>query len=67
MRTASKLAVQVLGAPQDYPNLDLSKSQEVIGRLISFGVRVTWTQTELETLANNLEKAIRKAMAAYTC
>ena len=67
MRTASKLAVQVLGAPQDYANLDLPKSQEVIGRLISFGVRVTWTQTELETLANNLEKAIRKAMAAYTC
>jgi 8-amino-3,8-dideoxy-alpha-D-manno-octulosonate transaminase len=39
----------------------------VIGRLISFGVRVTWTQTELETLANNLEAAIRKAMLAYTC
>jgi 8-amino-3,8-dideoxy-alpha-D-manno-octulosonate transaminase len=67
LRTASKLAVQVLGAPQDYVHLDLPKSQEVIGRLISFGVRVTWTQTELETLANNLEKAIRKAMAAYTC
>jgi 8-amino-3,8-dideoxy-alpha-D-manno-octulosonate transaminase len=67
MRTTSKLAVQVLGAPQDYANLDLPKSQEVIGRLISFGVRVTWTQTELETLANNLEKAIRKAMVAYTC
>jgi 8-amino-3,8-dideoxy-alpha-D-manno-octulosonate transaminase len=67
MSTASKLAVQVLGAPQDYANLDLPKSQEVIGRLISFGVRVTWTQTELETLANKLEAAIRKAMVAYTC
>ena len=67
LRTASKLAVQVLGAPQDYANLDLPKSQEVIGRLISFGVRVTWTQTELETLANKLEAAIRKAMVAYTC
>ena len=67
MRTASKLTVELLGAPQDYANLDLPKSQEVIGRLISFGVRVTWTQTELETLANNLEKAVRKAMVAYTC
>lgn len=67
MRTASKLAVQVLGAPQDYATVELPKSQEVIGRLISFGVRVTWTQTELETLANKLEAAIRKAMAAYTC
>ena len=67
MRTASKLAVEILGAPQDYTQLDLPKSQEVVGRLISFGVRITWTQTELETLANNMEKAIRKAMAAYTC
>ena len=67
MRTASKLTVELLGAPQDYANLNLPKSQEVIGRLISFGVRVTWTQTELETLANNLEKAVRKAMVAYTC
>lgn len=67
MRTASKLAVQVLGAPQDYATVELPKSQEVIGRLISFGVRVTWTQTELETLANKLEAAIRKAMVAYTC
>jgi 8-amino-3,8-dideoxy-alpha-D-manno-octulosonate transaminase len=67
MRTAGKLAVQVLGAPQDYANVELPKSQEVIGRLISFGIRVTWTQTELETLANKLEAAIRKAMVAYTC
>jgi 8-amino-3,8-dideoxy-alpha-D-manno-octulosonate transaminase len=67
MRTASALPIEKFGAPQDYANLYLPKSQEVIGRLISFGVRVTWTQTELETLANNLEAAIRKAMLAYTC
>jgi 8-amino-3,8-dideoxy-alpha-D-manno-octulosonate transaminase len=67
LRTASKLTIELLGAPQDYAQLDLPKSQEVVGRLISFGVRVTWTQTELETLANNLEAAIRKAMVAYTC
>ncbi|MFN4145892.1 MAG: DegT/DnrJ/EryC1/StrS family aminotransferase [Runella sp.] len=67
MRTASKLPIQILGASQDYATLELPKSQEVIGRLISFGIRVTWTSTELETLANNLEKAIRKAMVAYTC
>jgi 8-amino-3,8-dideoxy-alpha-D-manno-octulosonate transaminase len=67
MRTASALPIHKFGAPQDYNNLHLPKSQEVVGRLISFGVRVTWTQTELETLANNLEKAIRKAMVAYTC
>jgi 8-amino-3,8-dideoxy-alpha-D-manno-octulosonate transaminase len=67
MRTAGKLAIEVLGAPQDYANLNIPKAQEVIGRLISFGIRVTWTQTELETLANKIEAAIRKAMAAYIC
>ena len=62
MRTASKLAVQVLGAPQDYNNLDLPISQNVIGRLISFGVRVTWTQAELEKLADGIEAAVTKAL-----
>ncbi len=46
MKTAAKLAIQVLGAPQDYKNLALPTSQEVIGRLVSFGIRCTWTKEE---------------------
>ncbi len=38
LKTASKLPVEVFGTPQDYNNLQLPKSQEVIGRLISFGI-----------------------------
>jgi len=63
MQTASKLAVEVLGAPQDYNNLDLPKSQEVVGRLISFGIRCTWSEEEVTALGNNIVAAIRKAMA----
>lgn len=64
MRTVSKLPVQVLGAPQDYKNLNLPKSQDVIGRLISFGVRVSWTEEQMETLANNIIACVEKVTSA---
>jgi len=51
LKTASKLPIQVLGTPQDYHHLQLPKTQEVVGRLISFGIRCTWTEEELKTLA----------------
>ena len=62
LKTASKLAIQVLGAPQDYHNLDIPKTQEVVGRLISFGIRCTWTEEELKTLAAKISECATKAM-----
>jgi 8-amino-3,8-dideoxy-alpha-D-manno-octulosonate transaminase len=62
LKTASKLGVQVLGAPQDYNNLELPKTQDVVGRLISFGVRCTWTEEELKTLASKISECAVKAM-----
>jgi 8-amino-3,8-dideoxy-alpha-D-manno-octulosonate transaminase len=62
LKTASKLAIQVLGAPQDYHNLDIPKTQEVVGRLISFGIRCTWTEEELKTLASKISECATKAM-----
>jgi 8-amino-3,8-dideoxy-alpha-D-manno-octulosonate transaminase len=64
MRTASKLPVQVLGAPQDYKNLSLPKSQEVIGRLISFGIRCTWTNEEMKDFASKISACVTKALSA---
>lgn len=58
MRTASKLPVQVMGSVQDYATLELPKSQEVIGRLVSFGIRCTWTKDNMEKLAENILKAV---------
>jgi 8-amino-3,8-dideoxy-alpha-D-manno-octulosonate transaminase len=66
MQTASKLTAQLVGMPQDYNNLDLPKSQEVIGRLISFGIRCTWTEDEVRALANNIATCAKKAMAGVT-
>jgi len=62
LRTASKLPIQVLGAPQDYKNLNLPKTQDTIGRLISFGIRCTWTEEEVTKLGNNIVKCIEKAL-----
>jgi 8-amino-3,8-dideoxy-alpha-D-manno-octulosonate transaminase len=62
MKTAAKLTVELVGAPQDYRNLDLPKSQEVVGRLISFGIRCTWTEEEVKALANNISACVVKAM-----
>ncbi|MBI2270231.1 MAG: DegT/DnrJ/EryC1/StrS family aminotransferase [Bacteroidetes bacterium] len=66
MRTASKLPIQLLGSPQDYTTIQLPKSQEVMGRLISFGIRCTWTEQELKDLAGKISAAITKALKPVT-
>ena len=63
MRTASKLPVELLGSPQDYAQLELPKSQEVVGRLISFGIRCTWTEDEVKALANGIAGCVKNAMS----
>jgi 8-amino-3,8-dideoxy-alpha-D-manno-octulosonate transaminase len=60
MRTASKLTINLEGAPQDYSELQLPKSQEVIGRLISFGIRCTWTEEQVLQLASGISNCIKK-------
>jgi len=62
LQTASKLPIQILGKPQDYNNLHLPKSQEVIGRLISFGIRCTWTEEEIRNLAKSISTCVEKAV-----
>ena len=62
LKTASKLPIQLLGAPQDYNNLQIPKTQEIVGRLISFGIRCTWTDEELNTLATKISDCIAKAL-----
>jgi 8-amino-3,8-dideoxy-alpha-D-manno-octulosonate transaminase len=63
LKAAAKLPIHVLGAPQDYKNLHLPKSQEVVGRLISFGIRCTWTEAEVKELAKKIAGCVEKALA----
>jgi 8-amino-3,8-dideoxy-alpha-D-manno-octulosonate transaminase len=41
--------------------MQLPKSQEVVGRLISFGIRCTWTEDEMRKLAAGILQAFEKA------
>jgi len=65
LKAAAKLPIHVLGAPQDYKNLHLPKSQEVVGRLISFGIRCTWTNEELKELAKKIGGCLEKVLAVH--
>ena len=62
LKTASKLGVEVIGTPQDYTNLNIPTTQAVVGRLISFGVRCTWSEDEMKSLATKISECAVKAM-----
>ena len=61
LNTSAKLAIEVFGPPQDYNNLNLPKTQEVVGRLISFGIRCTWTEEQMIELTTNISACVNKA------
>jgi len=61
-KVAAKTNVQLLGAPQDYMNLDLPKTQETIGRLISFGIKASWTDAELDELLQKMSFSIQQVL-----
>ena len=51
-----------LGLPQDLKTLKLPQSDAVLSRLISFNIRVTWTESELDAFLSKVEKAVKGAM-----
>ncbi|RLD69948.1 MAG: L-glutamine--2-deoxy-scyllo-inosose aminotransferase KanB, partial [Bacteroidetes bacterium] len=63
LKSAAPLAIHHLGAPQDYKKMELPKSQEVIGRLISMGVRATWTKEEMDKQADEMMNVIKRVLA----
>ena len=60
--SAFKVPMHVLDGPQDYNNLDLPKAQEVVGRLISLGIRGTWTAEELQNFGDQMVASLRKVL-----
>jgi len=62
LKSAAPLAIHHFGAPQDYKNLELPKSQEVIGKLISLGIRASWTDDEAREMGEKMKAAITKAI-----
>ena len=60
LSTISKIPLNVLPKKQDYGNLDLPKSQDVVGRLISVGVSSAKSIQEIEELAAKMVAIIKK-------
>ena len=62
MKFPAKLAIHELGAPQDYNNLELPKSQNVMSRLVSMGLQVKWREDDVNKLADNIIKSIKAVL-----
>ncbi len=58
----SRLAIHNLGCSQDYKTLELPKSQDVMSRMASIGIRCTWKEDELIKFGDQLVNSIRKIM-----
>lgn len=63
LKSAATLPIHLFEKPQEYTTLKLPKSQEVVGRLISFGIRVTWSEKDIKTLASAIGKSIQKVLS----
>ncbi|MBY0433726.1 MAG: DegT/DnrJ/EryC1/StrS family aminotransferase [Cyclobacteriaceae bacterium] len=63
LKAAAPLPIHHYTKSQDYNKLQLPKSQEVVGRLISFGIRCTWKKQEVIELTNKIKSAIEKSLA----
>ena len=66
LRMPYKLVAHELGLPQDLKTLQFPKSDAVISRLVSFNIRVTWTEAELDAFLGKVEVAVKKVMEGVT-
>jgi 8-amino-3,8-dideoxy-alpha-D-manno-octulosonate transaminase len=63
LKSAAPLPIHHYQRPQDYKTLSLPKSQDVVSRLISFGIRCTWKEDEVIALTEKIKSSIVKALA----
>ena len=63
LKAPAKMMIHLLGSPQDYNNLDLPITDNLMSRLISLVVKVAWTDEQLKTLTDKIESALKKALA----
>ena len=60
LKTAAKLPVTLFKSPQDYATIRFPQSDNIISRLISLQIRITWTQMEIESLISKIEKSLKE-------
>lgn len=60
---AAPTNIQLVGSSQNYKSMELPGAQATIGRLISFGIRASWTTGELEQFVQQVGKAIQEGLS----
>jgi 8-amino-3,8-dideoxy-alpha-D-manno-octulosonate transaminase len=60
MKTAAKLAISIFEPPQDYATIHFPQSYNIISRLISIQIRITWSEEEIQNLTAKIEKALNE-------
>ncbi len=62
LRMPFRMVAHELGLPQDLKTMKFPKSDAVMSRLISFNIRVTWTEQELNAMLDKMDAALRKVL-----
>lgn len=62
LRSPNRLHIHTTGH-QGYENYNLPKSDHLIGRLISLGIRVTWTPEQIQALQEKMKNVLDKHFA----
>ncbi len=62
LKFPNKMAIHYLPISQDYKHLNLPKSQSIIGRLVSFGIRVSWTEEEMNALSQSIIECLSNVL-----
>ncbi|MDX1905047.1 MAG: DegT/DnrJ/EryC1/StrS family aminotransferase [Thermonemataceae bacterium] len=64
LKTPMKTVAHLLGTPQDYENLEIPKSNDLISRLISLVVKINWTDEDLKKMQEIIQKALSSVFSA---
>jgi 8-amino-3,8-dideoxy-alpha-D-manno-octulosonate transaminase len=63
LKAPAKMTIHLLEQPQDYNNLQLPVTENLMSRLISLVVKVAWTEEQLLDLTAKIEKALATVLA----
>ena len=63
MKTVARLPIELMDAPQDYKNLKLPVTDDLLSRMVCLQVRVTWSESELKDFCTKLDQALSKVVS----
>ncbi len=59
LKSIAKLPIHAFGAPQDYNNLPIERSDDLMRRLVTLQIKLAWTDETLTELCRRFENALK--------